>query len=484
VAGRLKLFERTGCGGSAEVYRGALVGERGTQRLVAVKKLHPELCSDAARVELFVQEARVTLSLAHPHVLHALELMREADDYALVYEWVDGCSLTELYEHLGPLDWPCVIYVGRALASALGYLHAQEAGGIVHRDVAPTNVLITAAGVVKLCDFGIARVRESRVLFEVKAGGTEGFRAPEQARGAAVDARADVYGLGMTLRAAAAADLPAALAHALERAAAVEPSERFESAAAFDASLAAIAHEMLVSVGPQTLAQWVSEHGGLSWARRPVSLDGPLERLLPAADRESGAERHSVASLNRPKTAAQEPARSARARRQRHRLVALASVLGLAALAAWTFRGGWRESGASAGGSPAPRVSPHQAAPAAASLSSEVAHVNAAAGATDAGAPDAESPDAKAPGARPPAAAPLSLKRWVSLNVRPWAGVSVDGHWAGNTPLRVELSVGAHRLRLKHPQRVRDVVIDVGEGNGQVFVIDLFSGAIEHRDDN
>ena len=253
---RLKLFERIADGGTAEIFRGAICGERGTYRIVAVKKLRPELREAPAAVELFVHEAKIALALAHPHVLHAIELVRDEGGYALVYEWLDAASLEEIHGRLGSLPWPCAVYLGRALCSALAYLHAAPGVdgtplGIVHCDVTPANILASAQGVVKLGDFGIAR-SPHRPTGAARCG-TQGFAAPEQAREGTVDARADIFGLGATLR-AVVAEPPSTLAAVLARACASRPGERFRDAVAFDAALAAVAASAGLNLGPESLA--------------------------------------------------------------------------------------------------------------------------------------------------------------------------------------------------------------------------------------
>ncbi|MEE8410573.1 MAG: serine/threonine-protein kinase, partial [Myxococcota bacterium] len=278
---RLRQLEIVGRGGMAEVYRGVLLGERGTRRDVAIKRLRPDLRNDSAAVELFVNEARLAVRLSHPNVMHALELARDDDGYALVCEWLDCASLVDLHHLFGPLPLAAVLHVGRSVCGALDYLHHLDGGdgSVVHRDVTPANVFVTCRGQVKLGDFGVAWCRDESSFVEVKAAGTPGFAAPEQTAAGSVDARTDVFGLGASL-AVLSEDPPASLASVLQRASALDPTDRFDSAIDFDDALAGVARELAVEVGPKALHSWLDAHGGIPRRPPPPSLDGAVQSIL------------------------------------------------------------------------------------------------------------------------------------------------------------------------------------------------------------
>ena len=200
--GRYRLVRRIGAGGMAEVFRAELVGAEGVTRELVVKKVHPRLSLDPEAVAMFVEEARVAARLHHPNVVQVYEFGRAGDGYFLAMELVDGCDLAALLrgERLpdGALAWAF-----SELLAGLGYVHAlrDPAGrplGLVHRDVSPHNVLVGAAGEVKLADFGIATV-SARVAPDGSVKGKYAYMAPEQARGEPVDARADLFAVGAML---------------------------------------------------------------------------------------------------------------------------------------------------------------------------------------------------------------------------------------------------------------------------------------------
>jgi len=280
VSDRLQQLERVGCGATAEIYRAALLGERGTRRIVAVKRLRPELASDADLVELFVREAHIAVALNHPNVVQALELGRDQQGYFLVAEWVEGCSLAELRERAGPLPWTVVARIGSEICHALAHLHEMEA--IVHRDVTPANIMVTHTGDVKLADFGIASCKDVIAGREARGGGTSGFAAPEQLAGGAVDGRADIYGLAASLEAVVDA-APAPLVELLQRASAAAPEQRFAGARELGGALEALLASETGDHGRRALLDWLGEVGGVASRTPRVSMDHAVRSLLGGA---------------------------------------------------------------------------------------------------------------------------------------------------------------------------------------------------------
>lgn len=196
LAGRYQLEEPIASGGAAIVWRAY---DENLARPVAIKLLHPHHANDPTVVERFERESRAAAQLNHPNTVRIYDTGAEGDLVYLVMEYVDGPSLREVLRARGPLDPAVVAALGEQVASALGDAHLH---GLVHRDVKPANILIAADGTVKVTDFGIAKALSGADATLTSPGtvvGTAAYVAPEQLEDASVDARADVYALGVVL---------------------------------------------------------------------------------------------------------------------------------------------------------------------------------------------------------------------------------------------------------------------------------------------
>ncbi len=167
------------------------------ERPVALKVLDEDQTGDEESLERFSHEARAAAQLAHPNIVAVLDRGQQDGRQFIVFEHVEGETLKERVARQGPLPLRDVAEIGAAIASALACAHAN---GVVHRDVKPQNVLLTADGVPKVTDFGIARSSASAGSTDPGTVlGTSSYIAPEQARGERVGPATDVYSLGCVL---------------------------------------------------------------------------------------------------------------------------------------------------------------------------------------------------------------------------------------------------------------------------------------------
>jgi TolB-like protein len=203
--GPYEIVAPIGAGGMGEVYRA-----RDTRlgRIVAIKVLRGDLAADADRIERFEREARSASALNHPNIVTIHDVGAEGATSYIAMEWVDGSSLRDLVSSGKPQAPAMVATIGAQIAEGLARAHAA---GIVHRDLKPDNVMRTADGLVKILDFGLAKLApaisdagasQATQSADTKAGvllGTVGYMSPEQAVGGTVDFRSDQFALGVIL---------------------------------------------------------------------------------------------------------------------------------------------------------------------------------------------------------------------------------------------------------------------------------------------
>jgi serine/threonine-protein kinase len=496
--GKYRLLELLASGGMAEVWRAELPGPAGFAKEVALKLVRADLAAQPELSRLFEQEARLASRLGHANVVQVFEYDVADGRHYLAMELVRGRTLRQVSDRCREagvrMGLARAVHVGAEVARALAYAHGlADRGrplGIVHRDVSPQNVLVSFEGEVKLADFGIARALGAA---EHTAPGTlkgkVAYMAPEQARGEPVDARADLFSLGVVLwellagrRLFARDSEAAALAALLSAEPVSRPSEWNEEVPPqLDAAvLSALERDpgRRVRSADEMLAALAAAELGI--ARGPEDLDlRPLMRRLWPEGWSPGRDGEPTRVQAVPPPAIEEaPTRTLAPGRRRGRGWLLAAAgMGLAVLlaaggVAVSRRGGEKP----AASRPLAPVEPGPApAPTAARGADPVTPGAARNGEVPAPTPAAE-PAAVAPappeaarrgraapaGARIRAAGPIGSlplppravgEGILAVNASPWASVSIDGARAGDTPREWRLPAGRYRLRAWHPAR-------------------------------
>ena len=191
--GDYEIVAILGSGGMGEVYK---VRSVISDRVEAMKVLLPNLGSDTALADRFLREIKVQAALDHPNIARLNSAQQVGNQLVMLMEFVEGSTIDGLLQK-GPLELSESLHCTSQVLDALAYAHAR---GVVHRDIKPANIMLTPSGVVKLMDFGIARMQADRQL--TKTGTTVGslyYMSPEQINGGQPDPRSDLYSLGVTL---------------------------------------------------------------------------------------------------------------------------------------------------------------------------------------------------------------------------------------------------------------------------------------------
>ena len=205
--GRFDILGRIAFGGMAEIFLARETTTLSASRYLAIKRILPHVADDPAFVEMFLDEARLAMQLNHPNICHIYEFGELDGSYFIAMEWIHGAALGKIIRKARPSGLPFEFSarVIAQIAEALHYAHRArdtqgEPLGIVHRDVSPQNIMVSYEGQVKLLDFGIAKAQSHTT--KTQAGVVKGkfsYMSPQQCVGQAVDARADVFALGICL---------------------------------------------------------------------------------------------------------------------------------------------------------------------------------------------------------------------------------------------------------------------------------------------
>ncbi len=310
---RYVLEEFLAEGGMGAIYLGKKLGPGGFEKAVVLKQLLPEFTSEPQLIDLFLREARITASLDHANIVRTIDLVNAASDYFIVMEYVRGGDLRTLLRRARRrgrrLSPAAALYVGMAIADALAYAHARTLPdgrplGLIHRDVSPSNILLSSSGEVKLSDFGIAKAVTHRSVF-YKVKGKVGYMSPEQARGETLDGRSDLYALGVCVWEALCGErlfvgdlrstpsmifsqpvpavsekrpeAPPELDDVLWKALALDPAARYQSGAELQGALRAVAAHHGLLYSSTEMAAHLSDVCGANaddWLRAEVVEEG------------------------------------------------------------------------------------------------------------------------------------------------------------------------------------------------------------------
>jgi serine/threonine protein kinase len=207
--GRYLLLDRVAYGGMAEIFRAKQFGTDGFDRLIAIKRLLPNVADDKQFISMFRDEASITQQLHHPSIVQVFDFGCIDRSWFLAMEYISGVDLKRVWqtavERGEPLAPPLTAFVVQAIAEGLGYAHRAtdptgEPLGIIHRDVSPQNILVGWQGDVKLVDFGIAKARQKKQKTEAGVlKGKFGYMSPEQVRGLPLRPTTDIFSLGVVL---------------------------------------------------------------------------------------------------------------------------------------------------------------------------------------------------------------------------------------------------------------------------------------------
>jgi serine/threonine-protein kinase len=204
--GRYELLARIATGGMGEIFLSRLEGAAGFEKLCVVKRILPHLADDSRFRSMLIAEAQIAANMSHANICHVYELDESDHQLYMAMEYLEGVTLLELLRAVsgrgGYLDLGFIAGVVQQACEGLHYAHELrdrdgKSLGVVHRDVTPSNLFLTESGMVKIVDFGIAKVKDAAVTDSGTVKGKYAYMAPEQLRGQAIDRRVDVFSLGV-----------------------------------------------------------------------------------------------------------------------------------------------------------------------------------------------------------------------------------------------------------------------------------------------
>jgi serine/threonine protein kinase len=482
IFGRYELIELLATGGMAHIFRARLSSAEGAAKELVIKRVLPHLVQNRDFIEMFIDEARISMPLNHGNIIQVYEFGQVGQNYFLAMEYLRGRNLetvlTRLEEKGQRIPVPVALFIASEVAKGLDYAHRfrdphDRPTGIIHRDVSPQNIMVGFHGEVKLTDFGIAKAKSRiRQTGQGIIRGKACYLSPEQAECADLDGRSDLFSLATVLYEMLAgvrvfegdtevatlqrvrqatvrpltqlrSDVPRQVDGAVLKALSRDRSDRFDTAGAFQVVLSRALHDLDPEFTSASVADWMRTLFSDDITRE-ITERTTKERMLERLKQENAGMDASklttgeilqmgTLSIKSDKVPRAQPARG-----RRWILVLLPVVLilgaGVGVWAGWPAIREWLAGGG-----------------------------NGPAGADDAGASDAEPVDQDAGAAvddradakPPPADLPARIQYgYLDLNAAPWAYVEIDGkRQEKETPLfGVRVRAGKHRLRFFNPE--------------------------------
>jgi len=502
--GRYEILEKLGAGGMAEVYLARAYGADGFVKDLVLKKVLATRADDTQFRKMFVDEAKITVSLSHTNIVQVFDFGKVDDTYFLAMERVHGSDLRKVLSRLEDqgrrIPLPIALQVVCEVLKGLDYAHRRTTPegrplGIVHRDVSPSNILLSYEGEVKIADFGIARGAEKAEEGTGTVIGKPRYMAPEQIRGEPVDARADVFGCGVVLVEmllgeqpfatsndmdtfamvltgttvkpldTASSGIPADFIPIVQKAMATDAGVRFPSAASFLKAIEDYAIDRRIRLSAAPLAELLhSTHPPSMTLTRPdpgPTREGPtiFERVSAGPGEvahftQQDSKIAAVGAVSSVKTARVDVSVDL-GRRRAPRLAAGLITLGVAVTGVW-------QAGLLGGLVPAATPAPTETPLAASSETSAATPVESAtpiatAISTRVAVRPSPTPRRTATPvivvatSTPVAAKP---KGWLKLNSIPWGEVSINGKPIGKTtPIqRLDLAPGRYVIEIRNPK--------------------------------
>jgi serine/threonine protein kinase len=208
IFGKYQLLEVIGHGGMAEVFKAKSYGVEGFEKLLVIKRILPKFANNIRFVDMFINEAKISVSLNHANVVQVFDLGKVGDSYFIAMEYVHGMDLAAVIRSCKKLGrqvpMELIAFIGSEVAKGLDYAHRRrdnnlEPLNIIHRDISPHNIIISFEGEVKITDFGIAQARNTLKEEKGTIKGKHAYMAPEQTLGQEHDRRVDIFSLGVVL---------------------------------------------------------------------------------------------------------------------------------------------------------------------------------------------------------------------------------------------------------------------------------------------
>jgi serine/threonine protein kinase len=346
---RYVVLEHLSEGGMGAIYVGKKLGAGGFEMEVVLKQLLPEFTQQEEFIDLFLREAKLSATLDHANIIHTIDLVTAGGEYFIVMEYLPGGDLRTLLRKAKRrgkrFSAKSAIYITREVLSALSYAHAKRdfEGNplrLIHRDVSPSNVLLSSSGEVKLTDFGIAKAATHTSLF-YKVKGKIGYMSPEQAKSEALDHRSDLYSIAVCMYETLTGEklfvhaglttsaeeiysqpvpqvsrkvpgIPKELDAIVAKALAIDPDARYQTAGEFQEALMRLAHRAGLLMSAPELAAELRENCGPTDQWRDEEEDDDLgyaeakrggTEVYSGSDDEDddlGSDPHSISAASRP----------------------------------------------------------------------------------------------------------------------------------------------------------------------------------------